>query len=150
MKHSTGRPSPLRYLLLLPVVVLGVATILATSPVTSPHASLTVSNVANAVCSPIGGNIVCRFSATVQVNNYKFKNTTATFITTDLLVGQWTPTSAPNLTSLENPSGSVAFEHKGLTCVGPQTTLAVYDGFTDTGTLVASLQLDPPVTLACQ
>ena len=140
------RPSPLRYMLLLPVVLFGVATILASAGLT-PHPSITVSNIQNAACHANGGGETCAFSATVQVNNYTFKTGTATFITTDLLVGQWT-----NLTSAndQNPSGSVAFLHDGLVCTGPETTLAVYDGFTDTGTLVASTQLNPPVTLLCQ
>ena len=148
MKRCTVRPLPLRFQLLLPVAVLGVASILATA--CAPSASVVVSNVQNAICSTVGTGITCRFTAFVQVNNYTFTNTTATFVTTDLLVGQWTPQSTTTGVLPPNPSGSVAFVHEGVACTGPETTLAVYDGFIDTGTLVASTQLNPPVSLVCQ
>ena len=148
MNQSTTRPAWLRYFLLLPVFVLGVASILATaSPVGPTTVSVIVTNVTDNACTHSGTGVVCAFSARVEVKNYTFKNSTATFVTTDLLVGQWID---PAITTNSDFTQGVAFLHDGLTCVGPQTTLAVYDGFTDTGTLVATIQLSPPVSLTCE
>ncbi len=148
MKPSTVRSSRLRYVRLLPVVVLGVATILATSSPGGPSSvSVVVSDVTDNACTHSGTGVTCAFSARVEVKNYTFKNSTATFVTTDLLVGQWID---PAITTNSDFTQGVAFLHDGLTCVGPQTTLAVYDGFTDTGTLVTTVQLNPPVSLTCQ
>ena len=133
------------------LVVLGIVLIPACSNPVDPggNATLTVANVQNPQCVHSGGNVVCTFTAIVTVSNYTFKNTTATFVTTDLLVGQWTPQSG-DITKIANPSGSVAFQHLGVVCTGPETTLAVYDGFMDTGTLVASTQLNPSINLVCK
>ena len=124
-----------------------VATILVGSCSIGPSApSVIVSDIGNNQCTHSGTGVTCTFSARVEVKNYTFKNSTATFVTTDLLVGQWID---PAITQTNDFTQGVAFIHKGVVCTGPETTLAVYDGFIDTGTLVVSTELNPPVTLAC-
>ena len=115
----------------------------------APQATLVVGTITTAACvTQPGGGVTCTLVISVGLNNATLTSGSVTMITTGLLVGQWTTVTPATNRSWNFPNTTLV--HKGVACVSPQTTLALYDGLTyDTSPLVASTPIGP-ITFSCR
>jgi|SRR2546422_7370425 len=105
-------------------------------------ASATVSNITAAQCTHTGGGfgVQCALTMDVDVNGVTFHSGTAKFVTTSLLMGEYVNVGVG--TSYAFPH--VHLIHDGVACVGPQTTLAIFDGDAE----VVNVEIGP-IYLSC-